>query len=411
MKIRECVKMTPEQAIQVMDVLQWSINETFLDTRRSMPLWAVQGECFVRQQLLWPESSPQSPTVLSTTDAVKFLEDEAVSLEQRYSPRSEQSNATLSSLHSSQNMNLIRIANRCRDFDNLEFNSNTLREEQERELSPEIQQERHIEHPAPAEAATPSLHPDVRIFWSKARLHPGSEAYMPAFQALKGTSAAADFDVMQFKDTTLLATADFVNTVKKSAGESPSDQYQRHVQWLLSRCSKNIQTVEQLLIISPFEANQLRERTDRSPKITMHLYKAQSNRNYAPLDKLDLHTIPVRDPALQVPRALIVQLNLFASQLYIESNDDYLEICNFLGIAAEAITAEMAASGWGIAADGFIMTDDNGKVGGDSGLVASPLKFIKTLMTKIRRNGEGIDRTDMGSLLEGKILARSHFQN
>jgi len=140
------------------------------------------------------------------------------------------------------------------------------------------------------------------------------------------------------------------------------------------------------------------------------LYKAQSNRNYASLDKLDLHTIPVRDPALQVPRALIVQLNLFAGQLYIESYDDYLQICNFLGIAAEAITAGMTASGWSIAADGFIMSDNNGKVGGDSGLVTSSLKFIKTLMTKIRRNGEGIDKTDMGSLLEGRILANSHFQ-
>jgi len=73
---------------------------------------------------------------------------------------------------------------------------------------------------------------------------------MPAFQALKGTSAAADFEVMQFDDTTLLATADFINTVKKSAGKSPSDQYERHVQWLLSRCSKNSQSVEQLLIMS-----------------------------------------------------------------------------------------------------------------------------------------------------------------
>lgn len=169
--------------------------------------------------------------------------------------------------------------------------------------------------------------------------------------------------------------------------------------------------MEQLLIISPYESNKIRDRADRSPWITIHLYKAQSNQNNPSLDKLDLHTIPVRYPVLHVPRALIVQLNLFAGQLYIDAYDDYLEICNFLGIAAEVITEEMAASGWGIAADGFIMSDSNGGVGGDSGLTTSPLKFIKMLMTKIRRNGESIDKTDMGSLLEGKILASSHFQN
>lgn len=39
--------------ITVADVLLWSISETHAETRRSMPLWTVQGERFVRQEQTW----------------------------------------------------------------------------------------------------------------------------------------------------------------------------------------------------------------------------------------------------------------------------------------------------------------------------------------------------------------------
>jgi hypothetical protein len=36
--------------VGVSDVLCWTITETWLDTRRSMPLWAIQGRRFKYQQ-------------------------------------------------------------------------------------------------------------------------------------------------------------------------------------------------------------------------------------------------------------------------------------------------------------------------------------------------------------------------
>jgi len=233
---------------------------------------------------------------------------------------------------------------------------------------------------------------------------------MPAFEALRDTSGAAAFDVAKLGDNTVFATQDFVSTVFKSGTGFVSDQYQRHVQWLLSRHTKDDAAIQQVLIMSPFEANQLRDRTDRGSLVTMHLYKAHSNLNYRFLDRLDFHTIPNRETALQFPRALAVQLNLFAGQLYINSYEDYLEVCNCLGLATEVMTAEMTATGWEVADDGFILSDEHGRVGGKSGLKHSPVAFIKLLLTKIRRNGEGIDKTDMGSLLGGEVLQSSDWE-
>lgn len=409
-KIRQCVNIAADQAIKVIDVLQWSINETFIDTRRSMPLWAVQGERFVNQELLWREASKQCHTTLSKAHAQKFLEDEAQSIDRRYRPLVGEDQALFTHLEASDNVDVRRIATRCRDFGNLQFRSNTLREEQERELSPEIQQERQIQHPDPAQPATHRLHPDVIAFWSNGTLLQWSRAYMPAFQVLQETGATTGFEVARLGNNILFATEDFATTVVSSDVGFSSDQYQRHVQWLLTMHSRdNNEAIQQVLIISPYEANELRDRTDRSPAITMHLYKPQTNLNYAALDKLDLHSIPARRPALPVPRALAIQLSLFAGQLYVSTYEDYVEICKFLGLAAEVVTAEMAANGWNVAADGFILADAEGRFGGESGLRQSPLKFIKTLMTKIRRNGEGIERTDIGSLLEGKLFQRGDF--
>ncbi len=57
-------------------------------------------------------------------------------------------------------------------------------------------------------------------------------------------------------------------------------------------------------------------------------------------------------------------------------------------------------------ADGFIVEDSNGRRPG-----TSPVKFLQALMSTIRRNGRAISKTDMGDILEGKLLDRSHFES
>lgn len=412
-KITECETTVASNVteITVGDVVLWSIAEMHTEVRRSMPLWAVQGERFVRQEQLWKQVRQNGKTTLSKSHAEEFQEDEAQSIDDRYRPhpRSLQ-NQPLFHTVSPTNSSIQLISKRCEEFDDLQFRSSSLQEEQERELSPEVEQERQIQRASPAKPVPHSMHKDVKTFANTGKFIPSSEGYMPAFESLQDSSAAKSLPVAQLvEDGKLFVTADFAKTVERSGGASYlSDGFQRSVQWLITSRVKD--TVDRILIISPWEANQLYTSMRKSYAATIHVYKPRSNSGYAPLDRLDFHTVSANPVAPTLPRSLAVQLDLFAGQLYISSYEDYLEICNFLGLSPKALTKEMSERGWKLSADGFILSDDQGRVGGASGLKQSPVNFFKLLMSKIRRNGDGIAKTHMGSLLEGKLFQPSDFE-
>lgn len=409
-KIVERTAVTRSSDITVAEVVLWSISETHVEIRRSMPLWAVQGERFFHQNKLWQQIRQKGRTLLSKGDAEKFQEKEAQSLEDRFRPRHFQSQPL--HLANASDADLRRIAERCRQFDDLQFNSSTLQEEQERELSPEIEQERQIQR-APAVAPAPhALHEDVRKFATQGVFISDSTAYMPAFEALRDSSAASDFSVHLLAGARrLLVTADFAQTVKPPNTSSyHSDAFQRPVQWLLASCAEGTTTVDRIIIISPYEANQLYKPMESSTTATLHMFKPRCNSGYAPIDQLQFHTVTAQAGRSVVPRGLAMQLCLFSGQLYISSYGDYKEICSFLGLSTKAVTKKMASRGWEVASDGFILSDEQGRSGGGSGPYVSPAVFLKILMSKIRRNGEGIAKTHMGSLLEGKLFQPSEFE-
>jgi hypothetical protein len=410
-KIRECLPLDGSTAIEVSHVLTWTIHETYSDIRRSMPLWAVQGERFVRQQHQWMQVINDGKTNLTTAYAEEFQEPESQTIEQRYRPGCAPSASVLAQLNESSDNDLARIVARCSEFDDLQFSSTALREEQERELSPEIEQERQVQNPAPAEAAKHTLHDDVLSFWRHGTLLLASKAYRPAFEALVNTTAASCLDLKQLSHRgDLLVTADFATTIVRASGKDVLDWYQRHVQWILTLQTQGTGIVKKVLLLSPFEANALRDRKDRSDLVTMHLYKPRCNSAYPSLDKLDFHTIPQRSNSLIMPRPLAMMLNVFAGQLYLSTYDDYLEVCELFGLAAESLTAEMSNAGWVVAADGFIQADGSGRCGGESGLKQSPVQFLKVLLSTIRRNGVSISKTHLGSLLEAKLFKRADFE-
>lgn len=86
-KISRCAPKSTSAGIAKSDILHWAITETWTDMHRSMPLWASQGVRFVHQDALWKEAQDAtSKTVLPQQQAKAFLEPEAQSLEDRYSP-------------------------------------------------------------------------------------------------------------------------------------------------------------------------------------------------------------------------------------------------------------------------------------------------------------------------------------
>lgn len=70
----------------------------------------------------------------------------------------------------------------------------------------------------------------------------------------------------------------------------------------------------------------------------------------------------------------------------------------------------MDKQGWKLDADGFILSDGERGVGGLSGLKKSPVNFVRALLSTIRKNGEGIEKTHMASLLDGKLLRVEDFE-
>jgi hypothetical protein len=394
-KIMKRVAKSDNTNIEVSDVLIWAISETWSDIKRSMPLWATQGFRFVRQDKLWNDARASGRIFMSPEQARRFLEDEAQSLEQRYRPRLG-GDAITTSIQGGHDQTVSLIMTRCREFDSILFHSAKMNEEQERELSPEIQRERQDQRPAKAEPAEHSIHPDLRNFISTGAMATASSAFKSAFTALIKTNAATYLDVSQFPSE-LLVTTDYSNTIRPHDASSSLDVYQRPVQWILTSqyhdddASEYNMIVKHMVIISPYEAQKLYRAIKTSQYVTLHLYAPRSNLGFPALDRLDLYTVPeaLRD-ALHIPRSLIIQLNLFAGQLYLGSYEEYLEVCNFLGVAWEPVGSE----GVTVAADGFILQKgghDKGKP--TSTFRHSPIKFLKVLMSQIRRNDEGIGKT------------------
>lgn len=395
--------------IMVADVLLWSISESHAEIRRSMPLWAVQGERHAQHAKVWKEMRDErGATCLSKVGAGKLLEQDAQSLDFRYRPNHPTEHP--SRLASSTNPHLKRIHARCLEFDGLAFGAGTLQEEQERELSPEIEQERQRPKAPAGRAAQHSLHQDVLEFAQSGKLGHLSDAYMPAFESLATTSASKKVALHQLVgERKFLVSTDFAKAVNQTGNTFQADAFQRHVHWVLTRRLHDSNLVDCVMIVSEYEANELLPHM-KSATMTLHKYKARFNSGYKPLDKLDLFTTSTTAALPVLPRSLSVQLGLFAGQLYISSYDDYLEICKFLGLSAERTTKTTEKKIWKVATDGFIVKDGQGRIGGTSGLTQSPTRFFKALLSKIRRNGDGISKTDMGQLLEGKLFQKSDWE-
>jgi hypothetical protein len=362
-----------------------------------MPLWAVQGERFERHKnLLCGVATTQA-------HAQAFLEDEAQTLEVRYKPltQGEDSLGMLKTwdLH---NANIAKIVTRCREFEAMGFGAATLSEEQERELAPEIEEERQIERPARLEPENHTIHPDVQHLVRTGHLRISSRVFKPAFQALATTSAAIMFPLEQFP-ADLLVTEDFERTVKVPNGPLSltfiSDSYHRPVQFILSVQHAPTGAIKNLVVISPVEANLLLDLIRSEAKVTLHIFAPRANASFDSLDRLELYNLGHDFTPDQVPRSLTMQLNLFAGSLYLRSFQEYTELCDFLGLLRKK-----PVQGQQVYADGFIDPP-----AGHWGLRRSPVPFLRTLLMKIRREGEGVEKTHLGRILNGVRLEESDF--
>lgn len=404
---QKIIRLKPQEkaarrGIAISDVLSWVITETCLDLRKAIPLWLNQGVRFSRHQVFWSQKNGDAVSRW----AEQFLEEEAQTLDQRYRPRT--GRITLDSLLDKAGAFMTNeLRARCDEFGLTELHTASLQEEQERELSPETEQERQVEKPPAAEPETHFVSQSLKDWILK-----GSSSiditlfqaeHKPAFQTLNNTSAAQYFNVQAFPST-VRATLDFAKTVKGTFGaRNYSDCFQRPVQWIVTnKCQAESVC---LVIISPFEAQELLPLIERSQHVTLHLYAPRVNLAFQSLDHLQLYRLSGKPTLNATPRSVVTFLNLFSGQLYLSSFQDYTDVCDLLGLAWDAADESVI-----LGPDGFIPPGVRGSVVNKSVFSQSPVQFLRLLMEKIRQDCGSIEKTDIGKIFEGMRLLEDDFK-
>jgi hypothetical protein len=330
-RIRTTCGVDPSRSIAVVDVLEWAISETWEEEVRSIPLWENQGIRHLYQETIWDRVAGQKK--FSQREAQDYAEPEARTLEHRYRPisaaamQSPGPPALLEKLTAAlgpsdigkQHLGSIQRKAEAFKLVPAAQSANNFQEEQERELAPEIEQERQVERPPQMAPGPHSLHDDVIHFACTGELRLASAAFLPSFQALEKSSAVQYFPpgISNFPSD-LLITADYAHTVDERGRGFCSDMYQRPVQWVLTSKSH-------MVVISQWEANKLKQLGSCSGPAVLRAYLPRPSLNFRTLEDLQIYTVPAT-ASDDVRSELIMQLNLFAGQLYLRSYQHYVAL-------------------------------------------------------------------------------------
>jgi len=418
-KIREHTNKPGNTRIEVSDVLEWCIANTCTYSRKSIPLWATQGLRYQRRHVICSQRLIDKNGEVSDHLVECLPEKEAQSLQERYG------NATLQLegqhlLENSGQEDLLKgrerqareIRAKCEEFDISSFKMANLYEEQERELSPENEREKQVTRPPAAISRKHSIHPDVQSLVTHGVLNRSSDAFCPAFDTLRITTAGMYYENTSWpKD--LLVTTDFAEAVH-GVSKQFLDSYVRPVNWVVS-CKEGGRT--SLVILSPFELQELMPLIRKYKRVALHVYAPRLNMSARKLEDLSFCVIPPVSKSWLVPMTAVRDLNIFAGQLYIRDYEVYITLCGFLGLLSGN-----PESGMVVESDGFVrrltstgseLVNGNGSVDGvvrrmESPFMKSPVEFLRAILA-MRRKGQGFEMSHLGMILHGELIPRERF--
>ncbi|KAK0208018.1 hypothetical protein DFS33DRAFT_1300737 [Desarmillaria ectypa] len=386
-KIRKAAQKSESAKVEAVDILRWSILETCDEITHRIPQWAQQGYDYRRRKEAWEAyiSSDKSPAVLDP-----WLQPEGRSLQELYGlPDGPAPGSAI--------WQVGDIRERCEMLGVSVVSETNMDEEQEREVSHEIERERQVERPAKVPPVTHFLHTDVRTFIRTGTIKALSTAFKPLFRAFDGLSSALPIGENIWAPN-LLCTQDFATTTSDH-GRNVSD-YLRSIHWIVS-AKRNENTT--LVVLSPFEVNELLSDIRTSSKVHLHIYSPKVSVSTKPFDDLQFYCIP--EPSIEInDDLLITQLNIFAGQLYIQDYEKYRRLCSFLGLYHGQRSADVDVT---ILSDGFIKPQYHGK-GDISPFTMSPVPFWKALLGS-RRKGHPYLATHVGKMLHGHVLTPESF--
>lgn len=383
-KIRTCKAMSDVEDITISEIILWTISQTQDHIRRGIPPWATQGERYTAQQGRLPKNGG---TI--TKDVLEsLLEKEAQSIEERYRPLHHNGN------HSHHFM-VPEIKARLTEYGCTGMKTE-YREEQERELAPEIEEEHYIETERALKPAQHDITDGLREFIQNGSLPWTNKNFFPAFRCFRHTTARKDSFLNLFPNN-VLVSRDFATTVDDS--QSKLDLFQRNVRWVLTGRQRSRLKV---VIISPFEANTLFDEIRASTKVVLHMYAPRQTRAAVPLDDLNLCPVPEARIDHELSWQARTGLNLFAGQLYFKDYQDYINNCKYLDLAY--LNQQPCQP------DGYRARPVHGLDVDVPRFSSSPVPFMTVVMEGIRKHGNGISKTHMGKLLGGQKLTRPELE-
>jgi hypothetical protein len=388
--------------VEVADVLKWCISETYTYTRNSIPLWATQGVRYQNHSATRSQTSDSERQNFPVHVAEALLEVEAKSLEDRYGCTEVEEGAMVQLLKTMNDSGMLdAIRAKCREFELTSFSNATLQEEQERELSPENEREQQVELPPPSKPHIHTIHEELKRLVRGDIFNRSPHAFRPAFESLGDTSAIQGFETGVWpKD--LLVTTDFARTIQ-APRDQLLDSFLRPVHWLISR--KNGDKVE-IVIVSPYEAQELLPSIKQMKAVSLHIYAPRLSSSMRILEDLSFCAIPSVPKVWAIP-PVVMQLNLFAGQLYLRSYEEYVSLCNFLGLCSHPPDMDVK-----VACDGFISPATRGGLypttAGTCSFTTSPVNFLR-IVTALRRKGQSYALSHMGIILYCGLITREAF--
>ena len=304
---------------QVSHIIEWAIHETLSEIERYIPQWAQNGVDHAQRQ--------KANVDYEISNDVEVLRSawrrrESKTLEELYgrNPSASNNNLTDSAFQ------LASLKDRLDSFGISNLSHAGFGEEQEREVSQELEQEREIERPPRADPAEPSVHRDIVAFVETGIFNTSSSQFVPVIDTLQCTAGFP----RPVWPSGLYMTRDFTRTISSIHPQHLLD-FLRPIQWVVSARDNSNKPV--FVVFSPHEVNELLSDIRRSP-LTLHIFNARTIKWMRSRLDLSFYTIfgEKAHPFVKPPLELQAQLALVSGQVYLDSMDMYSGVERLLEI-------------------------------------------------------------------------------
>ena len=298
---------------QVSDIIEWSILETLSEIDRYIPQWAEQGVDHYQRNQAYTQSSNVKPL----RDV--WVQRESRTLEELYGLRASSTDAT-----NHPAFQLPHIQKRLEEIGITQLLHKGYGEEQEREVSQEVEEEREVERPRKIQAVTPSLHIDVVKFIQSGNFDTRSKQFLPAADLVPLFQLA----VKATWGNGLYMTKEFARTIASTGSQTLLD-FLRPVHWVVSG-----RTCSVFVLLGQDEVNKLLPVIRKSQHSRLHMFNPRVTEWMASFSDLSFYTVsgamspsPVK-PSIELQG----QLTLVSGQVYLDNMEMYREVERLLGI-------------------------------------------------------------------------------